>query len=71
MYNILGFTSNGEHNSIRNRGYTRPLSVFQIRSDLRSKYSRMSERALADMLTPTSKNNWDAIFHFAHVFLYL
>lgn len=49
---ISGFTSNGEHNSIRNRGYTRPLTVLQIRSDIRTKYSRLSETALTEMLTP-------------------
>lgn len=31
-----GFTSDGEYNSMRNRGYTRPLSVFQIRADVRA-----------------------------------
>ncbi len=42
-YLVVGFCSDGEFNSLRNRGYTRPLSVFAIRSDVRSKYARMSQ----------------------------
>ena len=46
---IVGFCSDGEFNSLRNHGYTRPLSV---RSDVRSKYSRMSMFTMKAMLTP-------------------
>ena len=48
-----GFVSDGEFNYLRTKGYTRPLSVIQIRSDVRRKYSRMSHTALLSMLTPT------------------
>ena len=51
----VGFTSNGEYNSMRNRGYTRPLSIFQIRSDVRAKYSRLSKKTMLDMLSPERK----------------
>lgn len=37
---------------MRYKGYTRPLSIFKIRADVRSRYSRMSEHAMMDMLTP-------------------
>ena len=50
IYHVLfavGFCSDGEFNSLWNRGYTRPLSVFTIRSDVRSKYAKMKA-----MLTP-------------------
>ncbi len=33
MYNI-GLCTDGEFNSMRNNGYTRPLSVLKIRSDV-------------------------------------
>lgn len=45
-----GFSSDGEFNYLRSRGYTRPLSVLQVRSNLRIKYSKMSQ--CSEMLTP-------------------
>ena len=48
---VVGFCSDGEFNSLRNRGYTRPLSLFAVRSDVRSKYSRMSISTMKAMLT--------------------
>ena len=39
---FLGFVSNGEHNSLCIKGQTRPLHIFQIRSDVRAKMSRTS-----------------------------
>ncbi len=45
----VGFGSNGEFNSMRNRGYTRPISVFCIRSRVRA---RLSESTMLAMLTP-------------------
>ena len=49
---ITGFSSDGEFNYLRTKGYTRPLSVLQIRSDVRNKYSKFSLRKLLAMLTP-------------------
>ena len=40
---------------MRNNGYTRPLSVLKIRSDVRSKYARMSRKKMVAMLTPIGK----------------
>ena len=51
----LGFVSNGEFNFLRTKGYTRPLSVLQIRSNVRKKYSQIGFRALLSMLTPKCK----------------
>ena len=48
----VGFCSNGEYNSLRNQGYTRPLSILLIRSDIRCKYPKMSKQAMTVMLTP-------------------
>ena len=47
----IGFCSNGEYNSLRNQGYTRPLSILRIRSDVRSKYAKMSKQVMTAMLT--------------------
>lgn len=48
--------SNGEFNYLRRaKGYTRPLSVLQIRAQVRQKYSRMSQRVMLAMLTPKRK----------------
>ena len=49
---IIGFTSNGEFNSLRWKGNTRPLTVLQVRSEARSKYQNKGVRTLLDMLTP-------------------
>ena len=49
---LIGFVSNGEFNYMRSRGYTRPLSVLQIRTDVRNKYNRMQANTLLNMLTP-------------------
>ena len=51
-YTSLGFVSNGEYNSFRSKGYTRPLSVFQIRSLVRNKYARMNVKSMKAMLNP-------------------
>ena len=49
---LVGFTSDGEWNSLRTKGNSRPLSVFQIRADVRSKYSHMSMKRMVEMITP-------------------
>lgn len=49
---IIGFATNGEWNSLRTKGNTRPISVLQIRSNVRAKYSRMNLKKLIGMLTP-------------------
>lgn len=49
-----GFVSNGEHNTMRVKGYTRPLSVLQIKSQAKKKYSRMGLSTMLWMLTPRS-----------------
>ena len=51
---LLGFVSDGEFNYLRRRGYTRPLTVLQIRADVRKKYSKLSHKKLVAMLTPKS-----------------
>ena len=48
----VGFTTNGEWNSLRAQGNTRPLSVVQLRSIARSKYSHMGYKKMCGMLTP-------------------
>ena len=39
----VGQCTNGEWNSLRCKGNTRPLSVLQIRADSRRKYANMSQ----------------------------
>ncbi|XP_064390678.1 uncharacterized protein LOC135338466 [Halichondria panicea] len=48
---VEGFVSNGEYNVFRHKGYTRPLSVFQIQSQARKKYSSMSVKRMKEMIT--------------------
>ena len=50
-----GFVSNGEFNYMRSKGYTRPLSVLQIRTNVRTKYNKIRQKTLLAMLTPKCK----------------
>ena len=52
---FIGFVSNGEYNTMIVQGYTRPLSVLQIKADARNKYQKMGYRPMLDMLTPVGK----------------
>ena len=56
MYPVIslhtGFTSNGEWNSLRSKGNSRPLSIFEVRSLARRKYSHLSAKRMIGMLTP-------------------
>ena len=54
ILNIAGFVSNGEYNSMRAKGYTRPLSIFQIRAAARKKFSSIGRKSMLAMLTPRS-----------------
>jgi len=56
LYNYIGFVSNGEYNVFRHKGYTRPLSVFQIQSLARRKYSSFSVQKMKEMFTIGKKN---------------
>ena len=46
-----GFVSNGEFNYLRSKGYTRSLSVLQIRSELQNKYNRYNENTTWNTIT--------------------
>ena len=54
MY-FTGFVSNGEYNSMRAKGYTRPLPVLQIKAEARAKYCSVGLKTMLEMLTPVSK----------------
>lgn len=49
---LLGLTTNGEWNTLRVEGHTRPLSIIKLRSDARTKYSRLGYSSMMKMLTP-------------------
>ena len=44
--------TNGEHNSLRMRGNTRPLHVLQVRAEARRTVTALNTRTLLAMLTP-------------------
>lgn len=48
----IGLVTNGEWNSLRTKGNTRPLSVLEIRSNVRSKYGRTGQKKMKKMLSP-------------------
>ena len=48
----VGCVTNGEFNSLRCKGSGRPLSVLQVRSDVRALYSKKSVLSMWQMLTP-------------------
>lgn len=52
---LIGQCTNGEWSTLRCKGNTRPLSVFQIKADARKKYSKMPKKTMMAMLTPICK----------------
>lgn len=50
-----GFTSNGEFNTLRCQGITRPLSVLKLRANVRVKYGTMRQEKMRAMLSPKRK----------------
>ena len=52
-YLFLGFVTDGEWNSLRTKGNTKPLSVLQICADVRTKYSHMSLKKMTGMAYTT------------------
>jgi len=48
----VGFTSNGEYNTLRCKGNTRPLSVLQLKANSRAKYGAMGVQKMMAMLSP-------------------
>ena len=64
---FAGFVTNGEFNYLRTRGYTRPLSVLQVRSDVRKKYARARQDVLLNILTPEGWTNSVHVHAYVHV----
>lgn len=52
IFEITGFTTDGEFNSLRWRGNDRPLTVLQVRSNVLAKYQRKGLKAMLEMITP-------------------
>ena len=53
MNKIISNGSQGrEFNYLQAKGYARPLSVLQIRSNIHNKYSRISLHRMLDKITP-------------------
>ena len=51
MMCCTGFTTDGEWNSLRTKGNTRPLSIFLIRADARTKFARTGITKMINMIT--------------------
>ncbi len=49
---LIGLVTNGEFNSVRLKGNTRPLNILQIKAEARAKYARKSKSTMLAMLTP-------------------
>ena len=47
---VLGFTTDGEFNSLCWKGRSRPLTLLEIRSAVRSTYQRKGLKSLMKML---------------------
>ena len=67
IFSVTGFVSDGEFNFLRAKGYTCPLSVFQVRSNVRNLYSRMSSRKMLGMITPKGNPHRHTYFTFCIV----
>ena len=51
-YVAVGFTTDGEWNSLYTKAYSRPLSIFHICADVKYKFSCMSLKRMIAMITP-------------------
>ena len=51
LMSCAGFTTDGEWNSLHTKGNTRPLSIFQIRADARSKFACTDITKMTNMVT--------------------
>ena len=51
----IGFVTNGKFNYLRTKGYTCPLSVLQVQTNVCNKYKNIRKPALLAMLTPEHK----------------
>ena len=52
----IGFTTDGEWNSLRTKEYSSPLPVFQICADARSKFSCKCLKSMLAMITTVYLN---------------
>ena len=50
---MLGAVTDGEFNSLRTQGATRPLHIWQLTHDAKESVSRQSEQTLMAMLKKT------------------
>ncbi len=55
LIRYIGCATNGEWNTLRSKGYMRPISVLEIRAQIRRKYSKLGLRKLNGMLTPAGQ----------------
>ena len=51
-YVAVGFTTDGEWNSLYTKAYSRPLSIFHICADVKYKFIHMSLKRMIAMITP-------------------
>lgn len=48
----VGFTTDGEFNTLRWKGNTRPLTVLQLKREACAKYQNKGEKTLLHMIMP-------------------
>ena len=53
IFSITGFVGDGEFNFLRAKGYTRPLSVLQVHSNVQNLYSK-GDKNDYDVITSNS-----------------
>lgn len=54
---MSGFVSNGEYNSLRSTGYSRPLSVLQLKANAQAKYVQLGKTKMLKMLSPVCESH--------------
>lgn len=53
LFNVSGFASDGEFNSLRTRGNKRPVHLIQLIRDARDSVSRLCDKTLLKFLIKT------------------
>ena len=55
IVDIIGLVTDGEFNSLRSKGESRPLSVIEVKAEVRRRVSQYKMKQLKEMLTVKSK----------------
>ena len=66
----VGLVTDGEFNSLRTKGETRPVSILEVRSRVRNQVGSFSHRQLKNMLTISGIIDLSMLIHIVACMIY-